>query len=213
MKKYTLKKWVLPTIYILSISVIVLSLVFIGKMMATDYEAPEETKYVSQDIVDDDTFTVAKPTNEKVNHPYLLEGVKVSKNFYDKSKTEEEQIISLIYYQNTYMQNTGVLYTNAEKFDVVSVLDGTATSITTDDILGNVIEVTHSTELITIYERLSDVAVKVGDAVKQNDVLGTRGKTNIDKGYENALLFEANYKGAIMNPNEFYNIKVNDLVG
>lgn len=118
--------------------------------MATDYEAPEKTRYVSQDIVDDDTFTVAKPTNETVNHPYLLEEVKVAKDFYDKSKNEEKQINSLIYYQNTYMKNTGDLYTNAEVFDVVSVLDDTVTIITTDDILGNVIEVTHSTELITI---------------------------------------------------------------
>ena len=37
---------------------------------------------------------------------------------------------------------------------------------------------------------LSEVSVGVGDSGKQNDVIGVSGKVNIDKGYENALLFE-----------------------
>ena len=111
------------------------------------------------------------------------------------------------------MQNTGVLYTNNEKFDVVSVLDGTVTSITKDEILGNVVEILHNTELITIYSCLDEVLVKVGDNVKQNDVIGNSGPVNIDKSYENALLFEVNYKGTIINPIEFYNMKISDLMG
>ena len=119
---------------------------------------------------------------------------------------------SLIYYKNTYMQNTGVLYTNNERFDVVSVLDGTVTSITKDEILGNVVEIMHTNELITIYSCLNEVFVKVGDNVKQNDVIGNSGQVSIDKGYENALLFEVNYKGSIINPIEFYNYKISDLM-
>ena len=111
------------------------------------------------------------------------------------------------------MQNTGVLYTNNEKFDVVSVLDGTVTSITKDEILGNVVEILHNTELITIYSCLDEVLVKVGDNVKQNDVIGNSGPVNTDKSYENALLFEVNYKGTIINPIEFYNMKISDLMG
>ena len=212
MKRYKLKKWVLPTVYALSIGFIVLSLVFIGSMMTTDYASPVNFNYVSDDVIEDDTTQVVEVTNETVNHPYLLESVKVAKDFYDSTKTEEEQLKSLIYYKNTYMENTGVLYNSDEAFDVVSVLDGTVTSITTDEILGNVVEITHSTELITIYHCLSNVAVKVGDTVKQNDVIGTSGEVNIDEGYKNALLFEVNYKGSIINPNEFYNMKVSDLI-
>lgn len=211
MKKYKLKSWVLPTIYVLSISAIVASLVFIGKMMINENESGEISRYVSDEIFENEVTNVVEITNETVNHPYLLESVKITKNYYDKSQSEEEQINSLIFYRNTYMENTGILYTNDDVFDVVSVLDGTVTSITTDDILGNVVEVTHSTELITIYHCLSNVSVKVGDAVKQNDVLGQSGNVNIDKGYSNALLFEVNYKGMIINPNEFYNMKINDL--
>ena len=214
MKRYKLKKWVLPTIYVMSISIILLSIIYIGSMMSSAESKDDEIiQYVSDEIVEEPVKNVVEVTNETVNHPYLLEGVSISKNYYDKTKSEEEQINSLIYYRNTYMENTGVLYTNGEQFDVVSVLDGTITSITTDDILGNVVEIAHSTELVTIYHCLSEVNVKVGDAIKQNDVIGKSGKVNIDKGYENALLFEVNYKGSIINPNEFYNMKISDLLG
>ena len=110
------------------------------------------------------------------------------------------------------MQNTGILYNSEEEFDVVSVLDGTVTSITEDEILGKVVEIAHSTELITIYHCLGEVNVNVGDNVKQNDVIGKSGKVNIDEGYDNALLFEVNYKGSIINPTEFYNMQVSDLM-
>ena len=110
------------------------------------------------------------------------------------------------------MQNTGILYTSKEKFDIVSVLDGTVTSITKDELLGNVIEIAHTNELITIYHCLDEVNVKVGDAIKQNDVIGKSGHVSIDDGYDNALLFEVNYKGEIINPVDFYNMKVSDLM-
>ncbi len=211
MKKLKLKSWVVPALYAISLSVIFVSVIFIGRAVTLDYEAGPSVNYVPKDFIDDDTTSVVEITNETVNHPYLLEGVTVAKDYYDRKGSEESQLKSLIYYKNTYMENTGVLYTNVEAFDVVSVLDGSVTSITKDEILGNVVEVTHSTELITIYHCLRDVSVKVGDAIKQNDVIGKSGKVNIDKGYENALLFEVNYKGQILNPNEFYNMKVSDL--
>ncbi len=212
MKRYKLKKWVLPSIYVMSLSVIVMSLIFIGSMMNSRKESDEVTNFVSNEIVEDDVKDVVEVTNETVNHPYLLEGVRIAKDYYDDNKTEEEQIKSLLYYKNTYMENTGVLYDADVKFDVVSVLDGTITSITKDEILGNVIEITHTTDLITIYHCLDEVNVKAGDLVKQNDVIGQSGKVNIDNGYTNSLLFEVNYKGAIINPNEFYNMKISDLI-
>lgn len=221
MKRLKLKSWVVPALYIVSISIIFISIVFVGRLMITDYEKAVDKGLVPDDNIsdvlkgneDNDTKPVVEVTNETVNHPYLLESVSVAKDFYDREASEESQLNSLIFYKNTYMENTGVLYKADEDFDVVSVLDGNVTSITKDDILGNVVEITHSTELITIYHCLGDVAVSVGDAVKQNDVIGKSGKVNIDQGYEHALLFEVNYRGNIMNPNKFYITKVSDLVG
>lgn len=213
MKKRKLKNWVVPALYVFSITVIIGSIILISKVMSTDYEASAPVNYIPDNIIEDDEHPVVEVTNEKIAFPYTMDGVSVAKNFYDESASEEDQVKSLIFYKKTYMENTGILYTHKDsQFEVVSVLDGNVTSITKDDILGNVIEVTHSTELITIYHCLGEINVKVGDAVKQNDVLGKSGKVNVDDGYENALLFEVNYQGKILNPNKFYQMQVSDLI-
>lgn len=216
MKKINFKSLLVPSIYVFSIAIIIGCLMFIGKFIAPDEVAMEASKYVPNNVIDttdySDTVTVNKPTNETVNHPYLMESVKIAKKYYDKEASEEEQINSLLFYKNTYMGNTGILYENDKEFDVVSVLDGTVTSITKDEILGNVVEIMHTNELISVYECLSEVNVKVGDKVKQNDVVGKSGKVNIDKGYENALLFEVNYKGAVINPEQLYNMKISEII-
>lgn len=210
-----LKSWVVPTLYVVSIGIICVSVIALGRMMVTDYERAVENRLVPSSLVgemDDDTVPVVEVKNDKIVKPFTADSVSVAKDYYDSKGTEESQLKSLIFYKNTYMENTGVLYSNKESFEVVAVMDGTVTSITDDEILGKVVEVTHSTELITIYHCLSDVSVEVGDVIHQNDVIGKSGKVNIDKGYENALLFEVNYQGKIINPNEFYNMKVSDLV-
>ncbi len=213
MKKRKLKNWVVPALYVFSITIIFVSVVLIGRVMSVNYEKAADNNYVPDSIVQDNEAPVVEVTNDKIAYPYTMEGVEVAKNFYDSKASEEEQVKSLIFYKNTYMENTGVLYTKGDSsFEVVSVLDGNVTSITKDEILGNVVEVTHSTELITIYHCLGEVNVKVGDSIKQNDVIGKSGKVNVDSGYENAMLFEVNYQGKILNPNEFYKMNVKDLI-
>lgn len=211
MKRLRLKSWVVSVVYVVAIVFAVMGVVLVGRVMRGDYKTAVRGNYIPNAIVLNETVPVINITNETVNYPYLLEEVSIAKDFYDSELSEENQLKSLIYYKNTYMENTGVLYTAKQKFDVVNVLDGTVTSIIEDEILGNVVEVTHTTELVTIYHCLDTVLVNVGDVINQNHVIGTSGKVNVDNGYENALLFEVNYKGQIINPNEFYNMKVSEL--
>lgn len=216
MKKLKLKSWVVPALYVVSLSIIFISIVLVGKLMATDYENAvlNDNVHVPSSVIENNSIVpVVEVTNETIVKPYTTSEVNVAKDFYSTEDSEENQLNSLIFYKNTYMENTGVLYTGENAFDVVAVLDGSVTSITKDEILGNVVEVTHSTNLITIYHCLSDVDVKVGDGIKQNDVIGKSGSVNIDETYENALLFEVNYQGQIINPNDFYNMQVEDLLG
>lgn len=215
MKKLKLKSWVVPALYVVSISIIFISVVMVGKLMATDYEKAvlNDNVHVPSGIVENNsTVPVVEVTNQSITKPFTASDVNVTKDFYSLEDSEENQLKSLIFYKNTYMENTGVLYTSENVFDVVAVLDGNVTSITKDEILGNVVEVTHSTNLITIYHCLSEVSVKVGDAIKQGDVIGKSGSVNIDDTYKNALLFEVNYQGQIINPNDFYNMQVDELL-
>ena len=77
------------------------------------------------------------------------------------------------------MKNTGVLYASSEDFDVIMTLDGVVKAIKDDEILGKVIEIEHSPNLRTIYYSVSDVKVKVGDELKQGDVIARSGVSKI----------------------------------
>ena len=50
-----------------------------------------------------------------------------------------------------------------------------------DQILGNVIEIKHSDDIVSTYQSLSEINVKEGDAVKQNQIIGKSGNSNIQK--------------------------------
>ena len=202
-----LKGYVKPTIFMISISVIVISLMLITKDLKVSNGGDQN--FVMNALVDTVTPVVA-PEEKKVVRPYTSDKVTLNKAYYEKDATAEEQQNALIYYENTYLQNSGVIYSSSEEFDVVSVLDGTVIDVKEDEILNTVVYVSHDNNLTTIYYGLKDVTVKVNDAVTQNQVLG---KSNNNKfcTEKNSLLFEVNNNGTVMNPEEFYNMNLNEL--
>ena len=109
------------------------------------------------------------------------------------------------------MPNTGILYSNKESFDVVSVLDGTVESVVADEIMGNIVTVKHSNNLTTVYQCLNEVHVITGDLIKQGDVIGTSGINKLESSSENMLLFEVIKGGEYINPDTFYNMKIEEL--
>lgn len=209
MKRYKLKRGVKKGVLILTLGIIASGLILTFDLL-NNVKPDNNQKYVSKEIIES---TSIKPViNQKlIGLPYTADSVTITKNYYNKDDSEENQVKELLHYKNTYMQNTGILYTNEGEFDVVSVLDGEVTSVTKDEILGNVVEVTHSNNLITIYECLSSVSVKPGDKIKQGENLGKSGSVNIDEGYGNALIFEVNLKGEIINPNDFFTMDPDKL--
>ena len=162
---------------------------------------------VLQDV---STPVVEEIESKQIVRPYTSSNVKIATYFYDVEDSAEEQQKSLIYFENTYMKNTGVLYQAEETFDCVAVLEGTVLNIKEDDILGNVVEIEHTPNLRTIYYSLGDVNVKVGEVLAQGDLIGTSGENNINDQTSN-LLFEVYYNGTLLNPEEFYQMNVTTL--
>ncbi len=148
---------------------------------------------------------------EVILKPFTSEKVKVSKSFYSMQDDATVQQNSLVYYKNTYLQNSGLLYSCDEVFDVVSSLGGTVTNVTKDDILGNVVEITHNTNLKTVYYSLSTVEVKKDDFLDAGAIIGQSGDNNLENEKENCLLFEVYYNGEALDPEDFYNMNLEDL--
>ena len=206
MRQKKLRGYVLPTLY-----VIILMLVFGAVSLVSSMLKSNPDYLYSIGIINMDTRTVVE-TNDVpiISRPYTSEAVSVDKYFYDTNATEDKQVNSLIYFQNTYMKNTGILYKAQESFDAVAVLSGKVLNVRTDEILGNVVEVEHNTNLRTIYYSLGEVKVKVGDMLIQGQTIGTSGANNISES-KNSLLFEAYYNGALVNPESIYDVDATTL--
>lgn len=213
MTKRKLKPFVIPTIYVLSIITFAVSVYFIQRIVSTKTFTTKEQKieYVDKEILNTNQYIPVISTGTEIKKPYLAEDVIIARGFYSKDADEATQEKALIYYEGTYMQNSGVDYKGTVAFDVVSILDGTVTSVKQDNILGTTIEIRHKNDLISVYQSLTEITVKENDTVLQGQIIGKSGKNNISADLEEHLHFELYYKGAIVNPEEYYGKKIEEL--
>ena len=209
-KRLRLKRWASTLIYISLVAVVFISMVFISNTLDNNYGDTLNLSYILKDFIDNDIPVVGLKDTEIIK-PFDSENVTTDINFYDKDSDEESQQKSLILYENTYMPNTGILYTSEEQFDCITTLEGTVTKISKDELLGNVVEVTHSSSLITTYYSLDNVKVIENQTLKQGDIIGTSGKNNISSTSDNMLLFEVSHNGNNINPENYYQANLEDL--
>lgn len=151
MKHRKLKGYVLPTLY-----VIVLIVIFGAVSLVSSLMQVNPSYLYSVNVLKDISMPVVETLEEdkQIVRPYTSDSVRIKTYFYDVDGTIEEQQQSLIYFENTYMKNTGVLYQDDQVFDCVAVLGGTVLNIKEDNILGNVVEIEHTPNLRTIYYSL-----------------------------------------------------------
>lgn len=207
MKKMKLKKYVLPTIYILIILVTFLSVSLINNHLLKNVTNYNYSKSIMKDVTEN---VLSEILPDKFERPYLSENVKILSGFYSKDYDDESQKNSLIVYQNTYMPSSGTFYASQDEFDVVSVYDGKVKSIKKDEMLGDTVEVQHSDNLTTIYYSLKDVTVRENDDIKKGTIIGKATSNNLvtDK---NVLFIEVYLKGKQIDPEKFYELNPNEV--
>ena len=206
MKKLKLKPYVLPTVLtIMSVFAIILTLTLAPQ---EEIDVPNDINYVSNIILGNEIAVM----NEKVRiiNPYLDSSVTIGKNYYDYKGTAESQEKSIVYYDGTYMQNSGIDYVSETEFDVVSILDGEVIEVKEDNALGKIVEVKHKKNYISVYQSLSNVTVKKGDIISQGQVIGKSGTNELDKAMGNHLHFELFYEGKVVNPIEHLNKEIEE---
>lgn len=212
MEKKTIRKIIKGVIFIGTVFTFILSLMLINKTDDLNVSKEDDNyQYVNNSIVNNNIPVVNETSDEVIMKPYTSEKVEIFKKFYDKDSNEQDKENSLIYYKDTYMQNSGVLYKSSETFDVSCILEGTVLSVKTDEILGNVVEVKHSNNVISTYEGLSEVTVKKDQQLKAGDLIGKSGKILLDDPIENGLLFELIKDGKYVNPENYYNKKLSEI--
>jgi len=217
MTKRKLKPYVLPSIYALSVILLVVSMYLvqgiINNSMFVANEVRDNIQYVDGDITEnkeEEQLPVVSTANTIIR-PYTSDKVTIAKTYYDYQADANDQKNAIVYYENIYMQNSGVDYKSEEVFDVVSILDGDVVSVKEDNILGKVVEVRHNNELISVYQSLSDITVKEGDKLISGQIIGKSGVSNINSDLGNHLHFELHHEGLVVNPEEYYDKNIEDL--
>ncbi len=216
MKKRKLRGYVLPTIYLLVLGVMAFGITLLSQNLLENQEMQDDNYNYSMSVFDEKEEETNNNTEEKKEEvvavkPFTSDKVSVSKEYYNKDETAENQEKALIYYENTYMPNTGILYESDEKFDVVAIMDGTVKEIKTDEILGSVMTIEHSNKLTSIYYTLSDITVKKGDKVTIGQTIAKSGQSKLQTSKKETLLFETYLNGTLINPNNIFQKNINEL--
>ena len=212
MKRRKLKPFVVPVMYVLSIAML-LGGVYATTLLINNNESndnKEVDKVINQEEPVHENVPVIA-TEPLIGRPYTNGSVKIVKNYYDYKAEEQSQEDALVYYGNTYMQNSGVDYGLDVEFEVVSILDGTVMEVTDDEIMGKTIKIKHNNDLISVYQSLGSVDVKANDAVSQGTIIGKSGLSNVSRDLGNHLHFEIYYQGVVLNPENCYDKTLSEL--
>ena len=217
MKNLKMKKMFVPGVYLVAVVSVIACIVLTITSINNYLTETRDFTYSVNGLIDEDSIPVQgeennKPTDgTKIIRPYKSEAVTIGRYFYDFEAEAKNQENAIIFYENTYMQNSGVDYIGEETFEVVSVLNGKVVSVETDEVLGNIIKIEHEKDFVTVYQGIEKSTLKVGDSVTQGQVIGSSGTSKVNSNYKTSLHFEVYYKGTLMDPENFYTIDLNEL--
>lgn len=204
-KRLVLKPFVIPTLYSIFAIVVIVSLFLSIEVI----DEKENITYVSNAILDE--YVPVVSVEETIKKPFTDETVTISKNYYDYKASDEEQMNSILYHENTYIQNTGINYQSTNSFDVISILGGEVIEVEEKELLGKSVTIRHDNELISVYQSLSDVTVKKGDKVTSGQVIAKSGSCDLITDSKNNLHFELYVNGTIADPENYYDKKLSEF--
>ncbi len=207
-KNRKLKKFVLPLTYLTAVLLILTGSI----LVENEVKDPREERipnltYVSSIVVSSDYPVIS--VDIKIRKPYNDNNITIGKGFYDPNGKEDDQLNSIIYYNESYTPNKGIDYERKEQFYVTSILSGTVVKVSNDDILGNVVEIKHGNNLTSIYQGLGEVNVNENDIITQGQIIGTSGTNKLNE--NNHLHFELYHLDEVVNPEEYYDKALSEL--
>lgn len=208
MKRRRFKPYVLEGICALVVLALALSsYLFTQSLLVATDKIEKDYMYVSNEVLSDNIIPVIGDNNsddKTLLRPYNESDITVGKSFYDyQASDDKSQEDAIIYYENTYIKNTGVDYVKKTPFKVISILEGEVISVTEDDIVGKTIKIRHNNGMISVYQSLSETVVNEKDQVSRGQEIGTSGENTINSNLGNHLHFELYYNNKLVNPEKY----------
>ncbi|HEY4600820.1 MAG TPA: M23 family metallopeptidase [Cerasibacillus sp.] len=205
------KKWFFPAVYLGAAALLLTLVIWFqgGNKQQPEAEGdlykPNEHNQEAVPVVDQDEV-IKMPVKDGAQ-------MEVATKFYDYDADQKDRLAALVYHNSRYYQSTGIdlVAENGETFEVLAALSGTVSEVKEDPLLGNVVSLDHGNDVMTYYASLADVDVKVGEKIKQGDVLGTAGKNLFGKDHGNHVHFELRKNDKEVNPELYFNQPVSKL--
>ncbi|WP_316570529.1 M23 family metallopeptidase [Neobacillus sp. YIM B06451] len=212
-KRFLKKSWVVPAVYIASAAIILTGVLW--------YQ-------MSGDSAEKYNYKTTENAKKKFNEPALevnkslenfampvanKENAVIQKKFYDNSADPKEQQEALVVHNNIYVPNTGLnlAMKDGSGFDVTASLSGTVTRVEEDSLLGNVIEIQHDKGIVTQYQSVKDIKVKVGEQVDKGQVLAAAGQSQVNQKGGTHVHFEIRKDGVAVNPADYFDKPLSSL--
>lgn len=221
MMKEDLKPYLIRNLVLLLLALFCFFSYMTIKVFSEPVKDEKKLTHVSYEILTDNTMPVVADENSTTNvmgntdtdsnntnssefiRPYTNSDVKIGKNYYNYKGNEKDQENSIIYYENTYIQNTGIDYVSQNEFDVISIGDGTVEKVSEDDISGKSIKIKYG-NITAIYQSIKDIKVKENDTVTKGQIIAKSSTNNIEESLGNHLHLELYKDNTIINPESLY---------
>jgi stage II sporulation protein Q len=213
-KRLLSKKWVFPATY-MAAAAIILTLMWVyqdaGKSVLKDefavgQDAAKST--VTDSVMKPDTVAV-NTVMETMQKPFNETGeLEVVLPFFDSKASSEVRQAAMVEYGDTFTPHMGIDFAKPDNqsFDVLAAMSGKVTAVEKNPIVGNLVEITHSNGLVTVYQSLAEMAVVKDAEVKKGDIIAKAGRNELEKDQGVHLHFEVRQGqgGQAINPDPFF---------
>ena len=189
-RKFLARRWMFPVLYMV-VAGLMLSMLWVYQGQINNKQTAEQQQSLvvsKSDEKNREQSSAMQPDNQMSKDvsksldtmiwPYeQAQEIQIVMPFYDSTAPVAEREKALVKYERSYMPHTGIDFARKDQqtFAVRSVLSGKVTKSEKHALHGNIVEVSHENNLISVYNSLADVQVKLNQTVRQGDVLGKAG--------------------------------------
>jgi len=210
-KRLLAKKWVFPATY-MAAAAIILTLMWVyqdaGKSSLNNLGIDSsKSATVTDNVMKPDAVAVGGSA-ETMQWPFKdRKELDVVLSYFDSKASNEARQTAMVEYGDTFTPHMGMDFSRPdnETFDVLAAMTGKVTAVEKNPVVGNLVEITHSNGLVTVYQSLSDITVAKDAEVKKGDMIGKAGRNELEKEQGNHLHFEVRQgqNGQAVNPEQF----------
>lgn len=207
------KKWVFPAVY-MAAAAIILALMWVyqdsvNRKAGDELASLDSQKTVTDNVSEPDGQAVAVNAQaEQMQWPVKDRNeMEETMGFYDDKASNDVKQAAMIEYEETFTPHLGIDLARSDNqtFDVLAALSGKVTAVEKHPLVGNLVEITHSDGLVTVYQSLSELKVTKGAEVKKGELIGKAGRNELESNQGVHLHFEVRQgpDGTPVNPEQF----------